>query len=594
MSASGTLQRGSTRRSEGDDVIGAPPTQGPAKRTRSDGEGHGGGTAAQFDEDVGDEDRDDQGGSATDGATSRGGDWAMSSDLLAAMGLGGPGDFDEEAREGAAGSPGAGPVRRKTAASAWANDGRGETDIARAGFADAPAASFPHREAIERSFGASVPATAHVGEAASRASSALGADGFALGDQVGFASPTPSLELAAHEAAHVMQATSGVQLHGGEGAYEEHADAVAQRVVRGESAVDLLAAGPAAAPAVRRGKDQGRGRGSGKGRSKGKRHGKQPATHQREPKGVKNTTSSQKIAKSLARELAKLIRKAEWQEIRKTAYPKESKPGIKRAQQRRDGELPELSGLGKIVAIDRFATEFKRIQGDWATLSLQERLDEITDAINHELRIAGVPDLLEVTTVKASYQGAFSAATWEMEFREATITGSPLQDADASELCNTALHEARHAEQAFLAARFAAGPPRNHEAAEIADVQGIPGVIATAAFNAKFTRDTDGAVAALGKQMYQANVTDGPRNQQISDDDYLTEMKDAREEAEAARSDLLDTPNDSTIATATAMRDQLKAAIAEVERRYTLYRNIPYEADAHDVGDAAGMAFDLL
>lgn len=34
------------------------------------------------------------------------------------------------------------------------------------------------------------------------------------------------------------------------------------------------------------------------------------------------------------------------------------------------------------------------------------------------------------------------------------------------------------------------------------------------------------------------------------------------------------------------------AAIAEVERRYTLYRNIPYEADAHEVGDAAEQAFE--
>ena len=39
------------------------------------------------------------------------------------------------------------------------------------------------------------------------------------------------------------------------------------------------------------------------------------------------------------------------------------------------------------------------------------------------------------------------------------------------------------------------------------------------------------------------------------------------------------------------MRDELKAAIVEVERRYTLYRNIPYEADAHEVGDAAEQAF---
>ena len=91
--------------------------------------------------------------------------------------------------------------------------------------------------------------------------------------------------------------------------------------------------------------------------------------------------------------------------------------------------------------------------------------------------------------------------------------------------------------------------------------------------------------------MYKANVTDGTTNQQISDDDYLPEMAAKRDEARTALNELKAKITSATLATATTKRDELKAAIAEVERRYTLYRNIPYEADAHEVGDAAEQAF---
>jgi hypothetical protein len=52
------------------------------------------------------------------------------------------------------------------------------------------------------------------------------------------------LHTAAHEAAHIVQQRQGVHLKGGVGevgdAYEQHADAVADRVVAGQSAADLL------------------------------------------------------------------------------------------------------------------------------------------------------------------------------------------------------------------------------------------------------------------------------------------------------------------------------------------------------------------
>jgi hypothetical protein len=80
-------------------------------------------------------------------------------------------------------------------------------------------------------------------------------------------------------------------------------------------------------------------------------------------------------------------------------------------------------------------------------------------------------------------------------------------------------------------------------------------------------------------------------NQRISDDDGMQEMETAKREAEAALAALRSTPSAATIATATAKRDALRAAITVVEQRYTLNRNIPYEADAHEVGDAAEQAF---
>ena len=106
--------------------------------------------------------------------------------------------------------------------------------------------ALPHQEAIQRSFGAfdvSNVKTRQGGEAAA-ASDAMGADAYATGDRIGFAQ-TPDLHTAAHEAAHVVQQRSGVQLYGGVGkeddAYERNADAVADKVVAGEPADYLLA-----------------------------------------------------------------------------------------------------------------------------------------------------------------------------------------------------------------------------------------------------------------------------------------------------------------------------------------------------------------
>jgi len=105
--------------------------------------------------------------------------------------------------------------------------------------------ALPHFDAIQRSFGHHDVGgvRAHVGGDAATAAGAIGARAYATGDDVAFAS-SPDLHTAAHEAAHVVQQRGGVRLAGGVGAagdpYERHADAVADLVVRGESAQSLL------------------------------------------------------------------------------------------------------------------------------------------------------------------------------------------------------------------------------------------------------------------------------------------------------------------------------------------------------------------
>jgi hypothetical protein len=105
---------------------------------------------------------------------------------------------------------------------------------------------LPHQAAIQASFGSHKVDSfrAHTGQGAAAANRALGSEAYASGGHIAFADEQPSLHTAAHEAAHIIQQQQGVSLPGGIGkegdAYERAADQVADRVVQGRSAEDLL------------------------------------------------------------------------------------------------------------------------------------------------------------------------------------------------------------------------------------------------------------------------------------------------------------------------------------------------------------------
>ncbi len=133
---------------------------------------------------------------------------------------------------------------------ARAEEGRaslGTDDVAKTsqeGFAGA-GGRLPFVERIQAAFGRHDigGVRAHSDTPAIEAASQLGAEAYTSGEAVAFAQ-APDLHTAAHEAAHVVQQRAGVSLAGGVGQvgdrYEQHADQVADAVLRGESAEGLL------------------------------------------------------------------------------------------------------------------------------------------------------------------------------------------------------------------------------------------------------------------------------------------------------------------------------------------------------------------
>jgi hypothetical protein len=314
---------------------------------------------------------------------------------------------------------------------------------------------------------------------------------------------------------------------------------------------------------------------------------RRPAPLQRQPAAPPASSTL------LAQELQTVIDGATWKEIRKRVYPKESAAGVQRAKDRKAGKLPDLTGLGRIKTLEHFAAAVQGIQKKWSTFaSADDRVQEVGKAANVELASADVPTFLAVDKAPMVAKGRFLAGDWKYEVNEALVTGKTLSNAEAGELANVTLHESRHAEQHFLAARFAAGIQKK-KAAVIAADEGIDKTIADKAVAKKMDAGTDKTLADMGKQMYKAMDTDKATNQATSDDVLaaIGDLDSLRTDAETALSNLKAGASAKTIAEAQAKRDALRAQIALVEKRYALYRQIPYEADSHEVGDAAEQAF---
>ncbi|MFP3556886.1 DUF4157 domain-containing protein [Paraburkholderia sp. SIMBA_049] len=297
---------------------------------------------------------------------------------------------------------------------------------------------------------------------------------------------------------------------------------------------------------------------------------------------------------SLADQLRKVIQEAQWREkIRARRYPVESAAGIRRAKGRKAGRLTDLTGVGSLISIERFAMHMHALPKTWGPKTPDERLAAVTNLANAELSDAKVPEFRLPSKSKPMLAKAeFSSLTWQLFTSDDIVTKSALSNDDAADLANSALHESRHAEQQYLAARYAAGILHQDETT-IATTQQIDADVAKEAVKNKFTVVTDLAVAELGARMYQAYGVERSSNQKLDHavDLNIGRLDAMRRNAEVALAALKANSTPATVASAKAARDTLQAQIRNLETSYTAYRNIPYEADAHEVGDAEEEAY---
>jgi hypothetical protein len=189
-------------------------------------------------------------------------------------------------------------------------------------------------------------------------------------------------------------------------------------------------------------------------------------------------------------------------------------------------------------------------------------------------------------------RGGLNYPNWIFKINESMVKQPALPDPEAADLANTTAHETRHAEQHFVGARYEAGVLKM-DAKQIHVAQDIPVDIAAIAVTRKMDAGAGAAEKALGAQMAQSMGTDREANKATSSavDSEIANLDAARQEAQTALTALEASDTPATEAQGAQKRDVLKAAIAAVKKSYSAYRGIPHEADAHEVGDTAELAY---
>jgi hypothetical protein len=426
-------------------------------------------------------------------------------------------------------------------------------------------------EKLQEKFGGSLgtdvsDVRVHTGSESAAAAKSVNARAYTVGKNVHFADgqyqpeSEAGEELLAHEVAHTVQQSGAprykLEVSQPGDAAEEEADRAAAKMVKGAPAK----VSPQAAAVSRKG-----------------------------PVDAETQAEADKVAA----ELEKVIPGASWDAWRPRLYDAASADNRKQAKERKKEKRPDLKGLGKITTLEDFAAQIKALQPKWGALQPNDRLIMIRKAADKELKANGIPEFMFEHETSDDVKGRFFRPLWEIQVGQKTLNLPKLDKATAADLCNTVAHEARHAEQAWLAARYAAGP-EHKEAVQIKEEEGIPIEIANQAYAQPMNADTDAASMEMGKEMYGAMVENKVINGEIKDDlnKFTKELDTMRVSAQKSLQHLKDQPSAESIAEAKSQLETLKRQMQTIEKQYALYRDIPSEKDAHVVGDAAQEAFN--
>ena len=237
-------------------------------------------------------------------------------------------------------------------------------------------------------------------------------------------------------------------------------------------------------------------------------------------------------------------------------------------------------------------------------------MEQILAVANRALVAADVPPAKDATWSPKQAPASFPFHLWHLwlsptlidktddlppagndrDLKARPADGKPLPDNEAADLAATTAHEARHGEQWFLAARFAAA--KGMDAAEIKAKQGIDGEVAAHA-HARKLEGLSPKTRKLAEGMFDATITNQESNRDKGKAYGYKELAARRIEAIAARDARRGLRTPAALSVAQAALDGLQAAIDAVIEKYIDYRDIPYETDAHEVDAAAELAFEV-
>lgn len=381
--------------------------------------------------------------------------------------------------------------------------------------------------------------------------------------------------LIAHEIAHVIQMRgadpAGPVGRGGGGA-ETEADHAAEGIVAAQHGVAGEAAGrdrPTVSP--------------------------QPlALHKDDTKAGSKPDPIKKAALELADQVGQEVADSTRDKVRDRLYAQYSAPNKQLARDRRARKVSDLTGLGAVAQIDEIVRRFRSFLPAWSDkdMDADKRALAMYQLAQAMLVTVGVPQFEGYALDDMKPKGAFSSGDWRFHFQKQMMANNAPSQDDQANLVNALAHESRHAEQSWVAARVAAGKGMKPD--DIADAVGILPKIAGLAKKQPITaRTASAAELAFGNAMFDAEVTHKTTNLNLeavvaAASKDLTARNDACGKAVAK---LRGSPTTAEMAATVKARDALRAAVTAYGDAYRDYRHIPFEADAHEVGDAAATAF---
>jgi len=318
------------------------------------------------------------------------------------------------------------------------------------------------------------------------------------------------------------------------------------------------------------------------------------ALHKDDKPGGTKPDPIKKAALELADKVAQEVADSTRDKVRDRLYAQFSAPNKLLARDRRAGKVPGLTGLGTVTQIDDMVARFRSFLPAWSDKGMSEKTRALAmyQLAQAMLVTVGVPQFEGYTLEDMKPKGAFSNGDWRFHFQQKMMAnGAPTQD-DHADLVNALAHESRHAEQAWVAARVAAGKGMKPD--DIADAVGILPKIAGLAKKQPITAKTaKPGELAFANAMFDAEVTHRTTNMNLElvVDATRKDLIAKNDACAAAVAKLRASPASAQMAATTKARDAMRAAVTAYSDAYRDYRQIPFEADAHEVGDAAAVAF---